>query len=354
MGVTIKDMKQRIYTLDALKFFASILIVFRHFQQVMQVRYDGFNFYGGVFYFGYIVELFFILSGYFMGMSDVKNMQKTFTQFFKEKVFRLLIMAAISVILYCLLFWIYQAIFHECWFGESVGIWRMLASLLMIHQGGVLNIGIGANNVIWYIDVLLICYVIYWIILWLAKRWQVTPYYMFAFVFLLGLGIQQYGLAAPFLNGTVARGYYSFFFGLLLYKIIEMSKDRYLKWMACFVLLFVCLIAFTDIKNVIPIDNIVIILVLLVYPSIIVLCLKSKILNIIFNHKVFGVLGAISYEIYLWHVPVFLAMSLITRLGKWEINYTYEVMLVYTLIVILIASVLYYQLEKRIVRKCQL
>ena len=50
--------------LDIIKVIATIIIVFHHYQQVTGVIFDGINFYGGKFPFGYVVELFFIISGY--------------------------------------------------------------------------------------------------------------------------------------------------------------------------------------------------------------------------------------------------------------------------------------------------
>lgn len=55
----------REYSLDFLKVVATIIIVFHHYQQGFGVAFSKFNFAGGKFYFGYIVELFFVLSGYF-------------------------------------------------------------------------------------------------------------------------------------------------------------------------------------------------------------------------------------------------------------------------------------------------
>lgn len=142
-------MKNRLFTLDALKFFGSILIVFHHFQQMAGVKFDIINFFGGAFYFGYIVELFFVLSGFFMGMKIEKNQDLSFGVFFGMRAKRLVTMATISVAVYCMLYWIYKALFNECWAdGGLMGIWKAFASVCMMHQGGALNLGLGANNVV--------------------------------------------------------------------------------------------------------------------------------------------------------------------------------------------------------------
>lgn len=59
--------KKRYGSLDFLKILATVALVFHHYQQVLEVKFDNFiNFYDGALYLGVLVELFFILSGFFM------------------------------------------------------------------------------------------------------------------------------------------------------------------------------------------------------------------------------------------------------------------------------------------------
>ena len=50
--------------LDVLKIVAITLIVFHHYQQVFECDLGALAFYGGEFYFGRLVELFFMVSGF--------------------------------------------------------------------------------------------------------------------------------------------------------------------------------------------------------------------------------------------------------------------------------------------------
>jgi len=75
--------KKRNYGLDFLKIVATILIVFHHYQQVLNVEFAGINFFGGKFYFGYLVELFFLISGFLM-FKYIERIKQglTFKEFF--------------------------------------------------------------------------------------------------------------------------------------------------------------------------------------------------------------------------------------------------------------------------------
>lgn len=53
--------------LDFLKILATIFIVFHHYQQIVNVTYpEGVDFCSGSFFWGHMVELFFLISGFVM------------------------------------------------------------------------------------------------------------------------------------------------------------------------------------------------------------------------------------------------------------------------------------------------
>lgn len=56
--------KANVDGLDLIKAVSITLIVFHHYQQSFSSTFNGVNFYGGSFYFGFIVELFFMISGF--------------------------------------------------------------------------------------------------------------------------------------------------------------------------------------------------------------------------------------------------------------------------------------------------
>jgi len=54
---------------DLLKIISATLIVFHHYQQVFQVSFEYINFCGGRIIFGFLVELFFIISGFLISFT---------------------------------------------------------------------------------------------------------------------------------------------------------------------------------------------------------------------------------------------------------------------------------------------
>lgn len=59
-----KPVKEYYLWLDLLKIVSAIIIIFHHYQQHYPLVFSHFNFYGGI-NFGYVVELFFMISGGF-------------------------------------------------------------------------------------------------------------------------------------------------------------------------------------------------------------------------------------------------------------------------------------------------
>lgn len=60
-----KGYGKRNSAMDCLRVLATVLIVFHHYQQFTGVRFAYINFWDGRFYFGWLVEFFFVMSGYF-------------------------------------------------------------------------------------------------------------------------------------------------------------------------------------------------------------------------------------------------------------------------------------------------
>ena len=298
---------KRSYPLDFLKIVATIIIVLHHFQQNVNVVYDHSpNFWGSWFYWGYMVELFFLLSGYFMFkyIPKLQNEEITLAGWFSMRAKRLLPMVAITAIAYEVSILIYFLITGTNWpyFGE-VSIWGTLITMLGIQEGWGLN-NPGVNNPVWYVSVLLVCYVWFYIICALSKKLKCSPIYFFIGMIFLGFGIQTFGINLPFLTSQLGRGYYSFFFGLLLAAFLDkhgIGKRLCITATAVFISMVVLFVFFSQHAQKEPL---VYLLTFLFFPSIVVL-LETDFAKKIFSHEIWGTLGNVTFSVYLWHSPMF-------------------------------------------------
>lgn len=325
---------KRNYSLDFLKILATIGIVFHHFQQITNAKYDGFiNFWGEWFYWGYLVELFFLLSGYFMYryIPSILEGAVTLADWWKKRALRLLPWVAISAIGYeCILF-AYLKINGSDWFDISITIWGTVIASLGIQEGWVFS-NPSVNNPIWYISVLMACYIVFYIITALASKIKCKPTYFYITMILLGIGVGTYNINLPFLNLQMGRGYYAFFFGLLLSAYINKHGVK-LKEVIASVL---CLSFFTFVFIYYPnygASNLNYTLTFLVFPSLIVI-FESKLMQRIFCQKIWGTLSAISFEVYLWHNPMFPLMYVVIKL----LNRTPDFSKISSMFIFLLAS----------------
>ena len=219
--------KERDYSLDFLKILATICIIFHHYQQVTGASFDHFiNFWNGKFYFGYIVELFFVLSGYFM-FSYIEKIEGglSFPQFYLKRFLRLAPMLLIGAVAYEILLVSYHHIYMSSWMDITASFWGIIIDALGIQEGWVLP-NPCVNNPTWYISVLLLCYILFYFIVYLSHRICIPKEYLFIFMIFLGMGIQTYAINLPFLNGSSARGFYAFFFGILLHETLTKIKKN--------------------------------------------------------------------------------------------------------------------------------
>ena len=89
-----KSKSNRNYALDFLKIAATVFIVFHHYQQTTGAYYPGLiNFYNGRLYWGYLVEFFFVVSGFVVASySDRIVAGLRFREFYLKRYLRLLLL----------------------------------------------------------------------------------------------------------------------------------------------------------------------------------------------------------------------------------------------------------------------
>ena len=119
-------------SLDFLKFILAVIIVFHHYQQVMDVKFAHINFFYGNISFGYAVEFFFIISGFVIAFQVERKGFGSFRSWMTSKIARILPMATLSITA-CF------AIDLVKYFTRGVklkGLWNLAASFTCTFAGG--------------------------------------------------------------------------------------------------------------------------------------------------------------------------------------------------------------------------
>ena len=295
---SINPNKYHFYTLDFLKFLFAIIIACHHFQQGTGTHFSHFNFYYGRIRFTYCVELFFMISGLLLAISQENRKLKEIKQFMLEKVVRLLPMSALSVLamLVITFFWTIQ--------GKTTmpGIWKIANSLTCTFYGGSIRVSgdMGVNNPLWYICVLFICYGLFFSIKNLVQRKRIDERYFYLLMIFIGCGVHYWKIELPFLNDGTSRGYASFFLGMFLWQIIKKEeKSLFVVSTIISILIGLCLLL-----NI-GLDDQWGIFTFLCWPSLIVFVINlEQIISFKYLSSFLVFLGGVSFEIYIWHLPM--------------------------------------------------
>lgn len=330
---------KRIYTLDVVKILASICIIFHHYQGEFGVQFSHFNFHNGRFYFGYLVELFFIISGFFT-FPTIKKIGTTedFSHFFKKRCIRLLPINAISAMAHCVvIFLFFNGIHVWGWVVSAFGMFAIDESF------SIYNI----NAPCWYVSVLLICNIWFYCITWWSKKKEIQPRWAYIIMVVLGLLIQHLDISVPFFNSHTSRGYFAFFVGILLHQFIEEHSISN-KLQLCAVTIFISFSLVYLFKGHFISNGFIFLLTLFVYPSIIIICL-SPICQKLFRFPILGILGEVSFGMYLWHTPIFQFFTYINSKFDLKIPFHSVSMMIFSAgVITFIGFISFYCIEKPI------
>ena len=337
--------KVRNNSLDFLKIVATILIVFHHYQQVLNIKFTKINFFGGKFYFGYLVELFFLISGFLM-FNYIERIKQglDFKSFFINRVKRLLPLVAIAAILYECIIYFYFRIFGEKFLDQELNFFGTIISILGIQAGWSFENPM-INNPMWYVSVLILCYILFYISTKISMLKGYNCIYFYIVLIFLGLSIQKNGTDLAFLNYYTARGYYSFFFGALFsiyFNNYEINK--FIKILSTFLVIF---ITYLILKHYSIVEkNINYTLTFIYYPALIV-SLNINTIKKIYLSKLIIKLAEISFNIYVWHVCAILIFIIVNKVYNLNINLnSYKVMIIFTILLYIFGTISYYLIEK--------
>jgi len=311
----------------------------------LNVEFAGINFFGGKFYFGYLVELFFLISGFLM-FDYIERIKQglDFKSFFINRVKRLLPLVAIAAILYECLIYFYFRIFGEKFLEQGLNFFGTIISILGIQAGWFFENPM-INNPMWYVSVLILCYILFYISTKISILKKYNCIYFYIILVFLGLSIQKKGTDIAFLNYYTARGYYSFFFGLLFSIYFNNYKrNKFIKILSTFLVIF---IIYLILKHYSIIEkNMNYTLTFIYYPALIII-LNFDIMKKIFFSKIIGKITEISFDVYVWHVGAILAFIIVNKKYNLNINLnSYKVMIIFTILLYIFGTISYYLIEK--------
>lgn len=266
-----------------------------------------------------LVELFFIISGilfaysYYGRISDKKN-KYSFNQFMISRMKRLYPLTIVTTVAMYLLTWILFLYNGTYWSCGTLDFTEFMGDILFCGKA-LFNRGNTLNGPIWYINVLLFCYVIAYILTIVSKK--TGGILVFSIPILLGF-VMRYSVLSQktgfFWSMDVSRGCISFFegifIGFLLMKLTEIEKNKYMLVRFLLVLLLVAYIVVSKKQSygyaVNDFGDILGVYSFIVFPTIILIGFRSEILKRVCNTKIVERLGKISFGIYLWNFPVYL------------------------------------------------
>ena len=210
--------------IEVLRIIAASLIILHHHQQGTGIDFLPIAFYGGTFDFGRVVELFFLISGFFMfkHVEDIKP-DSSIVEFGKKRIMRLFPMLFITIVFEFILLRIKELLYGEL--SYPYGIFDLFVNLLGLQQLGIYNTR-AVNQPTWFISVLLLCYFVFFVTTKFSKRKTANPFVLYGFVILFASAIFTYGWNNLFLNRSIARGLVSFFLGIYLGKYISSYKAK--------------------------------------------------------------------------------------------------------------------------------
>lgn len=329
---------KREYALDVLKTLIIITVLVHHYQSKFNVSFGPLDFGNGKFYFGFMAEILFIISGYF-SVSAIEKIQNgmSFKKYFSGKYLRIVPVAAICTAVYSLIFIVFRL-------SDRFPLWDMYLTLLGVQAGGIFNATF-INSHLWYSSVLLICYVVFYAGTRFSIKKGIKPCYVYAFLAILGTAVIYTNTALPFLNWSSGRGYMSFFTGLILGQLLRDKRPNVLLCTLC-----AAVIAALTVIMVFKWDwvagGIHYIMNFIYYPALLVL-LKSSVSGRIFRFPFMGTLSQIAFNVYIWHLEILSFAEVLDDRLALGINFNaFTTELVLVLIQLAVGTASYYLIDK--------
>lgn len=199
---------------------------------------------------------------------------------------------------------------------------QIITSLVLVSRGWIVEINPIVNAPAWFLCILILLDLVYILINQLVKDKKVKNG-IWVVIILIGIAGFYNNKGIPFLYSSNCRGYVSFFIGVLIYQIYDNKSKKHIT--------LVSLIGFLlgVISIAVSLGWLWYKLVLLIYTSIIMIIVNIKQIS----NKVVVLLGNATYEVYLWHFPLFYLLKAAVNEMNISVNTHCIYMLIYAFIV---------------------
>ena len=208
---------------------------------------------------------------------------------------------------------------------------RLILSVLMMNTGWFTSsqlTGLPVNSTMWFVDVLLICYLLYYLIRKLARNSYVYLS-LSALMVLVGWICLEYTPGVPFLWSLNGRGYAPFFIGVLLCEFqseapLSLKKKVSLVWCTLIVgfLIVRLILGFDRVFGEIGTSTYVRYFEFLVAPGLVLAALNLAPVTRLLESKPLLWLGALSTPIYYVHNNLMEDISIVNDLTGSPINFS--------------------------------
>lgn len=166
-------------------------------------------------------EMYFVISGILFAVvfeEKIANGSMTFDRFFLKRMARIYpVIAVTSIYMYLgnLLLHRYN---DTMWNAGTPKVMELVYDILFAGKS-IFKTSSTNNGVIWFISVLLFCYVIAYILTKAAHKYH--AFLIFFLPVVLGVAIRYNGISTIFFNPSTSRGLISFFIGVIVGKLFR-------------------------------------------------------------------------------------------------------------------------------------
>lgn len=339
----------QIISLDALRGIAAIAVIFWHYQHFY---YDDnllipvsknvstmpmYNIFFPFYDYGYLaVQLFWIMSGFvFAYVYPAHAMVKT-SSFAINRFARLYPLHFITLIIVCIIQYFYLSQFEKFAIYEQNDLYHFILNIGMVSAWGF-EYGPSFNAPIWSVSVEILAYICFWI----SRRW------IFKFGFLLPVLVATVTLLLSLKFPSVKIIFQCiscFFIGTLIY----LFYCKFCRWkiFSAFTILILFIIPIVLILLPFKVEGQFIIFSFA--PAFVLLVVYSNNLFVIIMPRLSKWLGAISYGVYLWQIPIQLLLIGLIFMGAVDVKIFSEIWMImlFIALILLVSHLSYFYFEK--------